>query len=96
MKKLGFNYKPRKKDYYIDGNEKKGAVTYRWHYIAQYLQYEQQMFRWIQVTQKEAQELEEKGIIQKGIGYRNNQPEMGHGMVEYHVDTCDLFQQRMN
>ncbi len=21
---------------------------------------------------------------------------MGHGMVEYHVDTCDLFQKRMN
>jgi hypothetical protein len=50
------------------------------------------MFRWIQVTQEEAQELEEKGIIQQGNGYRYNQPETGHGMVEYHVDTCDLFQ----
>ena len=54
------------------------------------------MFRWIQVTQEEAQELEEKGIIQQGTGYRYNQPETGHGMVECHVDTCDLFQQRMN
>jgi hypothetical protein len=39
------------------------------------------MFRWIQVTQEEAQELEENSIIQKGVGYRYNQPGMGHRMV---------------
>jgi hypothetical protein len=91
MKKLGFNYEPRKKSYYVDGHEKEETISYRWRYIERYLQYEQRMFRWIQVTQEKAQELEEKGIIQRRTGYRYNQPEMGRRMVEYHVDTCDLF-----
>ncbi len=96
MKKLGFNYEPQKIGYFVDGHEKEETISYHWRFIERYLQYEQRMFHWIQVTQEEAQELEEKGIIQTGVGYRYNQPEMGHGMVEYHVDTCDLFQQRMN
>ncbi len=54
------------------------------------------MFHWIKLTQEDAKALEEKGIMQKGIGYRYNQPETGYRRVEYHVDTGDLLQQRMN
>jgi hypothetical protein len=96
IKKLGFNYEARKKGYYVDGHKKEETVSYRWHYIERYLQYEQRMFRWIQITEEEAKYLEDKGTIKKGGGYRYNQPETGQAMVEYHVDTCDLFQQRMN
>jgi hypothetical protein len=33
------------------------------------------------------------GLIVKGSGYNYNQPETGVPMVEYHVDTCELFQE---
>ena len=95
MKKLGFNYEPRKKGYYVDGHEKEATISYRWRFVERYLQYEQRMFRWIQIMQEEANELEGQGIIPRQAGYRY-QTETGQAMVEYHVDTCDLFQQRMN
>ena len=66
IKKLGFNYEPRKKGYYVDGHEKEETVSYRWRYIERYLQYEQRMFRWIQITEEEAKHLEDKGTIKKG------------------------------
>jgi hypothetical protein len=46
--------------------------------------------------QEEAHDLELAGIIVKGSGYNYNQPETVLPMVEYHVDTCELFQERMN
>jgi hypothetical protein len=95
MKKLGFNYEPRKKGYYIDGHEKEATISYRWRFVERYLQYEQQMFRWIQIMQEEAIQLEGQGITPRQAGYRY-QTETGQAMVEYHVDMCDLFQQRMN
>ena len=30
LKKLGFNYEPRKKGYYVDEHEKEETVSYRW------------------------------------------------------------------
>jgi hypothetical protein len=54
------------------------------------------MFCWIQVTQEEAKVLEEKSIIQKGVRCKYLQPEMGRRIVEHHMDTCYLFQQRMS
>jgi hypothetical protein len=33
MKKLGFNYKPQEKGYYVDGHEKEETASYCWHYI---------------------------------------------------------------
>ena len=39
--------------------------------------------------------MEGQGIIPRQAGYRY-QTETSQEMVEYHVDTCDLFQQRMN
>jgi hypothetical protein len=67
LKKLGFNYEPRKKGYYADGQEKEETVSYRLRYIKRYLQYEQRMFHWIQVTEEEAKYLEDKGTIKKEV-----------------------------
>ena len=33
IKKLGFNYEPRKKGYYVDGHKKEETVSYHWRYI---------------------------------------------------------------
>ena len=53
------------------------------------------MFRWIQITEKEAIDLETTGALPKQSGYRY-ESDTGKTMVEYHVDTCDVFQRRMN
>ena len=96
IKKLGYTYEPRKKCYYVDGHEKEATVNYRWRFIERYLGYEKRMFRWIQITKQEASDLKDEGIIAKKGGYHYNHPETGVDMVEYHVDTCNLFQERMN
>ena len=49
MKKLGFNYEPRKKSCSVDSHEKEATVNYRWSFVERYLQREQRMFRWIQI-----------------------------------------------
>jgi hypothetical protein len=54
------------------------------------------MYHWIQVTETEAHELEDKKLIPRDSGYKYNHPESGERMWEYHVDTCNLFQERMN
>jgi hypothetical protein len=94
--KLGLKYEPRQKGYDVDGHEKADTINYRHKFIEHYFQYELRAFRWIQISQEEAHDLEQAGIIVKGSGYNYNQPETGLPMVEYHVDTCELFQERMN
>jgi hypothetical protein len=96
IKKLGFSYEPRKKNYYVDGHEKQATVAYRWKFIERYLERERKMYRWIQVTETEVHELEDKNLIPRDSGYKYNHPESGERMREYHVDTCNLFQERMN
>ncbi len=41
-------------------------------------------------------ELENKGTLVRGSGYCYNQPETGAPLVEYHVDTYELFQEKIN
>ncbi len=53
------------------------------------------MYCWIQITDVEAVRLEETGKIKPNSGYWHNQPLTGLPMREFHVDTCDLFQERM-
>jgi DNA-binding transcriptional regulator YhcF (GntR family) len=96
MKQLGFKYEPQRKGYYVDGHEKPATIAYRKDFVQRYLTEEVQMFRWIQITEEEAVRLEEMGVIKPNAGYRYNQPLTGLPMREYHVDTCDLFQERMN
>ncbi len=87
MKKLGFSYQPRKKNYYVVGHEKQATVPYHWKFIERYLERERKMYRWIQVTETEAHELEDKKLIPCDSGYKYNHPESGERMREYHVDT---------
>ncbi len=71
-------------------------MNYRWSFVKRYLQCEQRMFWWIQITEEEALQLEMQKIVPANCGYTYNHPETGEKMREYHVDTCNLFQERMN
>ena len=95
IKKLGFKYEQRRKGYYVDGHEKPSTIQYREDFVSRYLRYEQYMHRWIQITLTESQELENKGLLTINSGYRYKD-NAGNDMVEYHVDCCHLFQERMN
>jgi hypothetical protein len=44
----------------------------------------------------EAHELEDKNLILRDSSYKCNHPESGERMRVYHVDTCNLFQEKMN
>jgi hypothetical protein len=95
LQKLGFTYQPRKKGYYVDGHKKEQTVKYRYTFINTYFNYEFGTARWIQITEERATELKEQGELPKNSGYRYNHPEMGEPMVKYHVNTHELFQERV-
>jgi hypothetical protein len=86
MIRLGFRYEPRRKRYYVDGHEKPATVEYRWAFCKRYLVYEQCMHRWIQVPEHVANELQGKGEVTKGSGYKYTSDD-GLAMVEYHTDA---------
>ena len=54
------------------------------------------MHWWIQITEVEAMELENKNEVPMGSGYRYLDESTGQHMVEYHIDTCNKFQERVN
>jgi hypothetical protein len=89
MKSLGFQYELRRKGYYVDGHEKPGTVAYRWAFCERYLAYEMRMFRWVQIKEEQAKELEEQGEIVRGSGYHYIEPLTNEKMVEFHVDTSE-------
>ena len=86
MLSLGFRYEPRRKGYYVDGHERPATVQYRWKFCQRYLAYEQRMHQWIQVPATEANELEKRGEVAEGSGYKYT-TDNGLAMVEYHCDT---------
>ena len=92
---LGMRYKTRRKGYYVDGHERPATIIYRNKFVKRYLQREQDMFRWIQISKKESIEFETKGYIPIDSGYKFINDE-GIKMVEYHVDSHEKFQERMN
>ena len=92
---LGFKYQTRRKGYYVDGHERPRTVSYRNAFVLRYLNYEQRMHRWIQVPLDESRQMEDDGKVVKNSGYRYVDAAGGE-MVEYHVDTLDEFQIRMN
>ena len=53
------------------------------------------MFRWIQISKQESDELQTNGMLPKSSGYHYTD-NSGVDMVEYHVDSCETFQERMN
>ena len=54
------------------------------------------MHWWIQITAAEAMELENKNEVPMGSGYRYLDESTGKQMVEYHIDACNKFQERVN
>ena len=95
MINLGFRYKERRKGYYVDGHERPATIEYRNKFVKRYLQYEQRMFRWIQITKARSDQLANEKIIPENSGYAYNDSN-GDMMVEHHVDSCSLFQDEMN
>jgi hypothetical protein len=95
LQKLGFKYEPRRKGYYVDGHEKPATIEYRKKFVSRYLQYERRAHRWIQIPLQEATQLEMKRLIPKSSGYRYTDEE-GKDMVEFHVDTCHVFEEQAN
>ena len=53
------------------------------------------MFWWIQVPLSYALKLEEDDKIPKNTGYQYTKSTTGKEMVEYHVNSCKLFQEAM-
>jgi len=57
MKVLGMNYCLRKFNFYVDGHERADNVAYREKYIPKYFIDEQQMYRWVQISEAKYNEL---------------------------------------
>ena len=53
------------------------------------------MFRWIQITKEQADESTKNNSVPRNSGYEYTN-EKGVKMVEYHVDSCTLFQYNLN
>ena len=53
------------------------------------------MHRWIQITRAEAMELAEEYPVLNLVGYDYNDPIIHKAMVEYHINTIKLFQERI-
>ena len=57
---LGFKYQPRRKTYYVDGHEKPEVlVAHRKVHNNTYISDEIRCFRWIQLEEKDVEQLEE-------------------------------------
>ena len=54
------------------------------------------MFRWIQVSLEEVKRLQALGEVTKDSKHNYTDELTGKAMVEYHVDTCREFMDRMN
>ena len=52
------------------------------------------MYQWIQITQDESDALKAKGLVIPKSGYQYRMKEES-GMLEYHVDSSHLFEERM-
>ncbi len=94
MKALGMSYNERKKNYYVDGHEREDVIISRWKFISQYLKREMQMHRWVHLTEKEVQDLNERGTLIEDHGYHFTDESTGETMYEFHVDAHHSFQQR--
>jgi len=84
MKCLGFKYEVRKEGYYVDRHEKPSKIEYHKHFVSQHLTYA-----------NGSAELKNKWLGPKDSGYQYK-TEYRVKMVEYHVDACKAFQERMN
>ena len=92
MKKLGFNYSPRKKTYYVDTHESVENVAYRAKFIDRYFGYELLAHRWHSITKEERNEMVKTGQVSNDSGYKYYDVTLEMAMYEYHVDDHISFQ----
>ena len=92
---LGFRYEEHRKNFYVDNHEDPATVRYRWKFVARYLLVEKRAHRWIQITKSEMLSLSKEYPVLLKVGYEHTDKESNEEMVEYHVDTIPLFQERM-
>eukprot|EP00978_Attheya_sp_CCMP212_P032127 scaffold123909_cov56-Attheya_sp.AAC.1 len=85
---LGFTYRERRKCYYTDGHEKAENVRARINFIVQYFGLEIRTYRFVQLTEEAALDLEqlEKNPLEQGLARREWTAEDGIQMREYHID----------
>ena len=85
----------QRKGYYDDGQKRTATILYRGKFNKRYLELERRMFRWIHISKEESDTLQMNNTLPKNSGYHYTD-ESGRNMVEYHVDSCKIFQKRMN
>jgi hypothetical protein len=95
LRQLGYKHADNTKCYYVDGHEKPEQQAYRKKFIRSYFKHEIQGYRWVQLTEDEAMNLEDcssaplmKNIYHPYFGEKNG---MWQQLREYHVDCHPAF-----
>ena len=96
LKVLGFKYETRKKYYFADGHEKDAMKKYRKKYVKKMLELERRMYRWTHLPKDEVKKYVKEYNLLAECGYHFRHPVTGEEMVEFHVDSCKEFQNKMN
>lgn len=95
MRLLGFKYEVRKKYYFVDGHEKEDTKRYHKKFVKKMLELEKRMYRWIQISEKDADEYEKKYKLIKACGRSYTDASTNQTMYEFHVDACEKFHELM-
>jgi hypothetical protein len=90
-KKPGFRHEPCQKGYYVDGHEKLTTIKYIKQLLIIYLSYEPRAHRWVQISLLEALELEEKKLIPKNSGFRDDKGGSIKAEVRKHLSRLDMM-----
>ena len=84
LSKLGFQYSPRKKNYYNDKHKSEANVAYRHEFIKRYFEYEIRTHRWVQLPLEHYKEMCREGKVFSDKGYEyideNNKP-----FIKFHI-----------
>lgn len=94
---LGFNYSKNKKCDYTDGCEREDVVKDRDdRFLINYFKAEMFVYRWVQITDTTAQNLEDNvEEFPKKCYYEYNHPSTQEKMREYHIDTHKVLQENI-
>ena len=98
MKYLDFRYCENKKCYYTDGHERDDVVKDRNdRFLIKYFEAELQAYRWVQITESEALDLEKDDFFPRNCSYNYVEEVDGEmcSFREYHIDTNDCLQEKV-
>ena len=90
MKKLGFQYQPICKSYYVNNHESEENVRYRNEFLERYFEYELLTHRWYCISDEKRYEMVQQGEVSKSLGYAFEKD--GMKMWEFHVNGHHSFQ----